>query len=526
MKKLLVMFLTVVMVVSMVAGCGDKDTSSEGSGTEENSDSDEGATKDSLIVGIGTDFQNLVPVCNNVAVANTDGPAIFALYDSLLWRDSTTGEITSCICTDYAISEDGLEYTLTLRDDVYFHNGEKMTAEDVAWTLNLLPGTTVQKNNYPTFDRAEVVDENTVKIILTAPFAPMLNALAAYHVVILCKSYFDEVGVEGYMEHPIGTGPYAFVERVTGSSMELVANDKYWGGEPSIKNVKFSIIPDVNTQIISLESGDVDILMKVSITEALRLDESKGLKWDSTVSDSTSCIIFNGGNDLCNDENFRKAVLSGINYDGINQAINSGYTTKANAIVRPGISGRPEDGEFADALPYDVEAAKEYLSKSNYTEGTPVSIIVRSGSTDESIAKVVQGDLQSLGINIQINAVDAATFSSSTTKGEFDIQIYTMMPSLFDINLLYQQFNIDNAVMQLSKFEDKQQLNDLGREALSELDTEKRVSLYAEMMDIVNTKAYMGFIYYDVNVVAWRADLQNVNVISGTNYRISDWYWK
>ena len=80
--------------------------------------------------------------------------------------------------------------------------------------------------------------------------------------------------------------------------------------------------------------------------------------------------------------------------------------------------------------------------------------------------------------------------------------------------------------MQLSKFEDKQQLNDLGREALSELDTEKRVSLYAEMMDIVNTKAYMGFIYYDVNVVAWRADLQNVNVISGTNYRISDWYWK
>ncbi len=155
MKRLVALVLSLTLMFSTLAGCGGGQTSSQSSGEAANT-----AAKDTLNIGIGSEFSNLVPMCNNVIVANRDGIDLFAMYDPLLWFDTTTSTIKPWIATKWSVSDNGLEYTLTLRNDVSFQDGTKMTAKDVAWTLNLIPkNPAVTTQNFPHFNHAEAIDD-------------------------------------------------------------------------------------------------------------------------------------------------------------------------------------------------------------------------------------------------------------------------------------------------------------------------------------------------------------------------------
>lgn len=528
-KKVCALFIVVTVIVLIAAGCRSNGsvTPSETNNVTDAGETSTTSTKTSLKIAVGSDFQNIVPLSNNIAVGNKDGAIIFALYDPLVWRDSDDGSIKPCIAKEWEISDDGLTYTLKLRDDVTFHNGMKMTANDVAWSLNLLlDNPAVSKGNFPTFEKAEVIDDYTVKIYLTAPFAPMINALASYHIVVLSKDYFDKVGsFDEYIKQPIGTGPYEYVSKVPGSTYTLKAYNGYWDGAPAIKDLTFKILPDSNAQVIALESEDVDVLLNGSISNMVRIDSGKGVERDSREAASTCLLMFNGRDTLMADENLRKAILSAVDYDGINKAINGGYTKDANCIVPVGITARPEDGTFKNALKYNIEAAKVFLEKSSYQKSRALRVLCVSGSREENIAKVLQGNLQEIGIDAQITAVDASMFSTIGMKGDFELQLFNIMPSLFDMNVLYQLFDPSIPTNVGNMYPDFKELGQLGYAAASEMNQEKRIEYYREMMDLVNDHAYAGFIFHDMNTVAWRTGLKGVKALPSTNYRISNWSW-
>jgi peptide/nickel transport system substrate-binding protein len=485
------------------------------------------AEKDTLIIGIGSEFSGIVPLNKNIVISNRDGITIFAMYDPLLWFDTKTGKLSSWIATEWSVSDDGLEYSLKIRDDVYFHNGTKMTAEDVVFTLNRMPeNPTTSLQNCPGFDHAEVVDETTVKIVMSQPFAAVANFLASYHIGVLSKLYYDEVGSDGYIAHPIGTGPYKFVSRVIGGSLELEANEHYWGGAPAIKKVKLSILPDANSQIISIETGEIDVLYNPTIQNVTRLGNNKEIEWDYSDAFRT-CFLRWGYQAEIADENFRKAVLSAIDYEAINKTINMGYTKKPDCLCPPGTTARPDDGTYAKSLPYDIEAAKRYLAESSYDGSTPLTMITLSGSKEESICKVIQGNLQVIGIHSEVNALDGATFVTYGSQGKYGISLYSVMPSLYDMNLLFQYFDrrVSLAFDGLP-IPEKEEVADLGERALKEMNPEARKAIFAEMMDIINTHAMQGYLYQDVNTIAWRTGLAGIEAIPGTNYRIDAWSWK
>ncbi|MDO5346613.1 MAG: ABC transporter substrate-binding protein [Lachnospiraceae bacterium] len=487
-----------------------------------------GQEDNSIVVGIGSEFSNLVPLSNNTAVSNRDGIDIWALYDTLFFFDTETSELEPMLATDYTVSEDGLEYTVHLRDDVVFHNGAPMTAEDVAFTYNLLPeNTVIFSQQFSGFDYAEAVDDYTVKIYMEQPFAAFANAMASYHAPILCKSYFEEVGWEKYQEAPVGTGPYKFVERVLGGSLTLEAHEEYWGGAPAIKSLKFSILPDANSQILSLETGEIDVLYNPSIQSLMMMGENEEVQWDSTDSFMTCMMMIGGMSHLGTDENLRKAFYSALDIDSINEIVNYGYTKRADCLLAPGVIGRPDEGSYTSTLPYDVEAAKEFLAASEY-DGSALKLICLAGSKEESICKIMQSNLQAVGINAEVAAVDGATHQATMQAGEYDISIYSTLPSLSDANLLFQQFDRNTANFQNSKFpeEDKAKLADLADATLTEMDPEARKELFAEMTSLCNEHVYLAYLYYDVNTIAYRNGLSGIHAISGTNYRVADWSWE
>lgn len=482
----------------------------------------------SLVVGLGSEFSNLVPLSNNTAVSNRDGIDIWALYDTLFFFNTETSELEPMLATDYTVSDDGLEYTINLRDDVVFHTGEPMTAEDVAFTYNLLPeNTVIFSQNFAGFDHAEAVDDYTVKIYMEQPFAAFANAMASYHVPVLSKAYYDEVGWEGYQEKPVGTGPYKFVERVLGGSLTLEAFDKYWDGTPAIENLKFSILPDANSSILSLETGEVDVLYNPTIQSLMMLGENKDIQWDSADSFMTCMLRIGGMSQLGSDENLRKAFYSALDIDSINEVVNYGYTKKADCLLAPGITGRPDDGTYASTLPYDVDAAKAFLAESDY-DGASLKLMCLAGSKEESIGKIMQSNLQAVGINAEMASVDGATHQATMTSGEYDVALYSTLPSLYDANLLFQQFDRNTAAFQNYTFpeEDKKKLADLSDATLTEMDPEARKALFAEITSLCNEHVYLAYLYYDVNTIAYRTGLSGIHAISGTNYRVADWAWE
>lgn len=507
-------YLALILAMLMIIGC-----LSVTAAAADNSDR-------VLNIGISSEISNIVPMSNNVAVANRDGLIVFALYDSLLWYDTTTDTLKPWIATEWSHSEDGLEWYFTIRDDVYFHNGDKMTAEDVAWTLNLIPENPVVTDaNIPGYGHAEVVDDTHVVVYMDSVFAAADNFFASYHIGILDKSYQEEVGWEGYIDHPIGTGPYKFVDRALGSYVKLEANELYWQGAPDIKYVNLNILPDANSQLLSLEAGEVDVLQNVSLANCDKVEKMDGFQVSYCTAKTVAFINWGTHSKLDTDENLRKAVAAAIDYDIICDVLNKGHTVPVTMMIAPGIRCRPEDGTFTPAQSYDPEAAKEFLAQSTYTSSDTLSIVVTAGSKEENVCKVIQGNLQEVGINAELKAIDGATYSTLTGEGNFDIGIYSTLPSLYDCNLMYQFYIPGTTTFDASKCEQKEELGALAIASLTELDEDARTEIFRQMADIMNEHAVKLPLYQDCNTFCFNSSVSGVQAIPGTNVRIAEWTW-
>lgn len=191
--------------------------------------------------------------CGPEGSNSSDYIVLYNIYDTLV-QLTPEGKIVPSLATSWDISEDGLDYTFHLRDDVTFHNGERMTADDVAYTFDYNIGTAIGKALLINYTATDVIDDTTLVVHLSSPFAAFLNGLAARAGQIISKKYMEANGVEGYLSNPIGTGPYKLKSRTSGDTITLEAYDAYWGGEPAIKTVLIKTMTDVSTQIIALEA--------------------------------------------------------------------------------------------------------------------------------------------------------------------------------------------------------------------------------------------------------------------------------
>ena len=170
------------------------------------------------------------------------------------------------------------------------------------------------------------MDDYTVNIYLSAPYAGFLFGRGVAAGGICSKAYYDEVGDAGYLEAPIGTGPYKFVEARSGEKIVLEANADYWRGTPAIQHVTIQIVPDVSTQLIGLECGDYDAVRNPSIDSCVRLSGNSELAWDYTRFDRANYAVPGGVGAAASarTRTSARAVQCGINKEEINVGTNSG----------------------------------------------------------------------------------------------------------------------------------------------------------------------------------------------------------
>jgi peptide/nickel transport system substrate-binding protein len=455
-------------------------------------------------------------------------PIIHAVYETPV-KMMPDGSKEPLLATEWSVSEDGKDYTFKFRDDVYFHNGKKMTAEDVAFSLNGAAATPAGRVQLANYLETEAIDQNTVVVHLSAPFAPFLNAIAGRYALIVDKDYFAEVGIPGYQAAPIGTGPYKFVERVSGDHITLAANENYWNGVPPIKTITYKFMTDGNTQMLALENGEVDVLLNANITQVVQLPKDGNVKWEAVEASSIQSMMINAGKGPGADKNFRKALQSGINKDELILGVMEGMAEPTDLFMARSFSGRPDDGTYK-TVPYDLEKAKEYLKASSY-RGEEFLIITPSGGKDEQVAQIVQGQLIELGINCILAAVDAVSYQQILVygTGEYGGSIRASGVSLVDADGLTMTYHTDTLQGQTNRYnagwfsDEMDELLTLGRVTT---DPEERKAIYAKASDIITEEAYQVMFYCNLSVAAYNKDIKGVapRMLTGL-YFFNDWYY-
>lgn len=454
-----------------------------------------------------TSSQNDVIVLNNI-------------YDSLITIDANS-EYHPSLAESWEMAEDGLSYTFKLRQDVTFHNGYKFTAEDVKFTLEGVNARNNGSSLFANFTDAEVIDDYTVKLNLSAPYAAFLTGLASRDGFIQSKQLYEEVGHEGYHANPVGTGPYKFVSRESGASVTLVANEDYWGGAPEIKNVTIQVISEASTQMITLEAHEADVLLQPALTTVLNLT-GDSVTWAYTPSAARTTVDFNcNDNSLASDINFRKAIQCAINKEDVLLGAMEGYGAIIDIDMSLSYTGRPTDNVPAPA--YDPEAAKEYLAAAGYN-GEEFTLIVTAGTTAELAANVIQNQLSEVGINCAVGAYDASTYFSIINSGaDYDARIRSNQSSVMDAEALFSTFRKDSTMP--NNYGRVDELDSMLRQGRVMANGPERIALYTQVVDIITEEAYQVPLYSDINIIAYDSSLQGVVAHPLNFYHFADWNW-
>jgi peptide/nickel transport system substrate-binding protein len=441
--------------------------------------------------------------------------------------DTLTMEIKPWLAESWEFSPDMKQLKIHVRDNVYYHNGNKLTAEDFKFSIEDC------EKMYPNrlgmnLDYVEVVDELTCIIHLTAPYGPILNWMSTRMFCILNKKYFEEVGgVQGYQDRPIGTGPFKFVNRIPGDKIVLERNDNYWGGPSQFKTVTIQTISDINTAILALQSGDIDILINPPIENLLMLND-RNVKWDAIDCTSFMSIKFCmlEKNWVQGDLNFRKAVQFAVDREAINEAVYAGRGEVIDSAGSKSFTARPPNGTYA-TYNKNLNKAREYLGNSTY-KGQDFRVVARAGTNEAKTAEVVQGSLQEIGINMKIITVDSATYSELTNRtGDYDALAVTTGVSHLDYDGYYNQNNLGrNPFNPNWKGPRINEIDELCTATRREGDYDKRVAGWAEVTSIINEDAYWVFLVQEIDTLAWRQDrLLDPKMNRGRLYRCWEWMY-
>ncbi|GAB4526095.1 MAG: ABC transporter substrate-binding protein [Anaerolineae bacterium] len=375
------------------------------------------APSGSLVVALPNDPTSLFPP-NGADI--TAGNAARPLYNSLV-RLNAEGNLEPELALSWEISEDGREYTFTLREGVTFHNGEPFNAESVVttWEYSSQDGVAYAQD-FAKVISVEVIDEFTVRMATVEPDPIFLTQLATGWAM-LPTAYMDEVGIEGFEAAPVGTGAFRFVERIPGDRIVYEANPDYWEeGKPGVQSLTFRIIPDSTTRLAAIQTGEVDIVNRLSIEDVSVLEGSSDVEIINYANDRVYYVAFknigNGVGTPLEDVRVRQALNYAVNREGIINGLFGGEAALVTGFVLPSNLGYDDSLE---PYPYDPDRARELLAEAGYAEGFEISMGCPTDAylNINEVCLAIQRDLGQVGIDLSVEFKTSNSFWSQAGYG-------------------------------------------------------------------------------------------------------------
>ena len=494
-KKLLALFLALVMVGAVLPGCGDGSKDPGGQGNNgKTGEPDKGGE---ITVGIAQDLDDSLDPHQTVAAGTRE--VLFNIFEGLV-KPNSDGEMIPAVAEKYTLSEDGITYTFTLREGVKFHNGQTVTAEDVVYSINRCAAVPEGQEKplvaaFSAVKSVEALDEKTVAVTIAQRDLEFISYMTA---AIIPADY------ENQDTAPVGTGPFKFVSRTPQQDFVMERFEDYWGAPAWLDKVTYKICENADALVMNLNGGSIDLCAHLTSAQASQLNQNFQVL-EGTMN-LVQAIYLNNQAKPFDNQLVRQALCYAIDRQGIMDMVADGHGTAVGSSIYPAFT-KYFLPELVDKYPHDVAKAKELLAQAGYPDGFDMTISVPNNYQPHmDTAEVVAEQLREAGINVTIQPVEWSTWLDTIYNGrQFQATVVGVDAANMTARAMLERFTSDYGKNFINY--NNPAYDALFQQAINAQDEATQTDLYKQMEAMLADTAANVYIQDLCDLVAMRQDL-------------------
>lgn len=494
-KKLLALFLALVMVGAVLPGCGDGSKDPGGQGN--NGKTGEPVKGGEITVGIAQDLDDSLDPHQTVAAGTRE--VLFNIFEGLV-KPNSDGEMIPAVAEKYTLSEDGTTYTFTLREGVKFHNGQTVTAEDVVYSINRCAAVPEGQEKplvaaFSAVKSVEALDEKTVAVTIAQRDLEFISYMTA---AIIPADY------ENQDTAPVGTGPFRFVSRTPQQDFVMERFEDYWGAPAWLDKVTYKICENADALVMNLNGGSIDLCAHLTSAQASQLNQNFQVL-EGTMN-LVQAIYLNNQAKPFDNQLVRQALCYAIDRQGIMDMVADGHGTAVGSSIYPAFA-KYFLPELVDKYPHDVAKAKELLAQAGYPDGFDMTISVPNNYQPHmDTAEVVAEQLREAGINVTIQPVEWSTWLDTIYNGrQFQATVVGVDAANMTARAMLERFTSDYGKNFINY--NNPAYDALFQQAINAQDEATQTDLYKQMEAMLADTAANVYIQDLCDLVAMRQDL-------------------
>lgn len=448
----------------------------------------------SAVVGITQDLDSLDP--HKAVAAGTD-EVLFNVFEGLV-KPSADGTLVPAVAKDYTIAPDGTSYTFTLRENVKFHNGEVVTADDVVYSVKRCAGLLDNKDPEVVVESAlsvisavEKVGEDTIVLNLSEPNTELLGFLTC---AIIPEKYSEQGSA------PVGTGPYKFVSYTPLTSFVVERFEDYYGEKPYLEKVTFKICASNDAAFMELLSGSIDIFPYLTDEQAAQLTDDYNLEVGST--NVVQAMFLNNAFGPFADLKVRQALCYAVDKEELLNIVSGGRGHIIGSNMFPNF-GVYYDETLENYYTYQPEKAKELLKEAGYDESNPLTFTVKVPSNYDihvATAQVLAEQYKKIGVQAEIQLIEwSAWLTDVYREREYEATIVGLDSALAPSDVLKRY--VSTAKNNFVNYESAKFDETFAKALASTADSEK-AALYKETQKLLTEDAASVYLQDGAKLVA------------------------
>lgn len=435
------------------------------------------------------------------------------IYDTLV--DVTPeGEFVEGLAESWEISDDGLTITFQLRDNVTFHDGSNMTADDVKYSFERLKGEeSPRAGDYSNIVEINVLDDYTIEFVTESLNVELLSNFAYPWAAIVPE------GAEDLRNNPIGTGPYKLEEWIPQQELVLTKNENHY--DPAILDtINFRMMPDATSQVSALQTGELDII-QVSGDLVGMFEGNPEFNILENQTNAVQLMAMNLENEALADERVRQAINYAVDKQALIETVWWGYGDEIGSHYPPILKGYNDTN---DVITYDPERARELLTEAGYADGLELDMYLPSSYPEYVDAGQVIADyLSEVGITVNIEIVEWATWLSDVyTDRQYDLTVVGHTGRL-DPYVLLSRYHTESDENYFNYSNER--VDEILALVQEERNEQNRIDLYQEMQQILAEEVPALYIQSPISLTVTASDVAGFNSYPIDIYEMKDVYF-
>ncbi|WP_181832502.1 ABC transporter substrate-binding protein [Bosea caraganae] len=471
----------------------------------------QGAT--TLKFATGTDAVTMDP---HMAVDIPSARAFLQVHETLV-AAGQDGQVRGVLAESWTTSPDGLAWTFKLRKGVSFSDGTPFNAAAVKYNYDRLAdpamGSPRRVGATAGIAGVNVVDDETVEFRTATPLAPLLLRLAHYNFAIMSPKAAQAAG-KNYSLTPIGTGPFVMSKWSRDETMTFTRNETYWGPKPKLASLEFRTVPEDNTRLLMLLSGDTHLISNVTPVMVPRLKGSPKVALLQEPSTRTIYLGLNRSIAPFDKPQVREAVAAAIDYKSIVEQVLRGFATQGGAFDPPFIPG-------SVALPpytFDPERAKKLLAEAGLPNGFSADFYFTTGRylNDKDVAQAIQAQLAKVGIKLNMQSPEFGTFMGVISAKKAGMFMAGKGNPAFDLDGGLSLYVTTGGGMNYTNYADPE-MDKLVAQQRTIIDPVERQKVLKTILEKIRADAPELVLYYEQMLFAAQSNVKGV-VITPNEY--------